>query len=518
VVPSGLTVSGLSNVLPVAIIRRLAVRIELGWVVFVLSAALALPCIVFQYLPMVDLPQHEAILSIMLHLRSVAFGFDSYYTWAAGRTLYIIPYAAGFVLAQVMPLRLALHIVVFCTVLSYPLGIMLCLRALGRPLYLGLFALPLMYNQSFYWGFINFNLAIGLGFIALSLLIGNWSRRKAFLVVLVSLATALTHVYGLVMLGSYMGLWLILGERRAASRRFIALIPAALALALWLGLLSKARGFEGFHWEGFANRWSKLPEAIAGGWRDKSETIFLCCNFLAIVAFSRRTMPITPSRWKRLSFQQRATWAFIALHLVLYFSMPELPVAANKAIFRHAEMAALALPLTVASDDAGAASMWLRLSLVALAVAMLGSSWSHFKRFNKEARSFDAIISAVPSRSRIVQLTYDRYGKVARVPAYMHFAAYAQANKGGLLAVSFPARFWNIPIAIRSNAILPDVPKGLEWNPQLFEAGSWGAYFDTVIVRESRSRTPHLPQPFQYQLQTQSGPWRLYFQQESIHE
>jgi hypothetical protein len=511
-------VSGLSNYFPVAIIRRLSERDKMGWVVFALSVALALPCLVFQYLPMVDLPQHEAILSIMLHMRSAAFGFDSYYTWATDRTLYIIPYAVGFVLSQVMPLRLALHIVVFCAVLSYPLGILLCLRALSRPLYLGLLALPLMYNQSFYWGFINFNLAIGLGFITLSLLIGKWSRRKAFLVVLVSLATALTHVYGLVMLGSYMGLWLLLGERRAASRRFVALIPAALALALWVGLVSKARGFEGFHWAGIANRWSKLLEAIAGGWRDKSETIFLCCIFLAIVAFSRRTMPITPSRWNRLSLHQRAVWAFIALHLMLYFSMPELPVAANKAIFRHAEMAALALPLTVASDDASAASTWLRLGLIALTVAVMGSSWSHFRRFNKEARSFDAIISAVPSRSRIVQLTYDRTGKVAHVPAYMHFAAYAQANKGGLLAVSFPARFWNIPVAVRFDATVPDLPKGLEWNPQLFEERSWGAYFDTVIVREPRTRTPDLPPPFQYQLQTQSGPWRLYLRQESIHE
>lgn len=467
---------------------------------------------------MVDLPQHEAIVSIMLNLHNRNFNFDSYYNWAPARTLYIAPYVMGFALSHFMSVSCAMHIIVFCAVLSYLIGILLCLRALSRPAYLGLLAMPFVYNQSFYWGFVNFNLAIGLAFIALSLLIGNWSTLKTFLFVVVSIATALTHVYGLVLLGSYMGLWLLLGERRAALSRVVALIPAALALAVWLVLVSNAHGFQEFRWGGLANRWSNFLQAIAGGWRDNSEVIFLSCIFVIIMAFSWRTVPITPSRWKRLSLHQRAAWAFISIHLVLYFSMPELPVAANKASFRHAEMAALALPLTVASEDASAASTWLRLGLIALALAVTGSSWSHFRRFDREAKSFDAIVSEVPARSRVAQLTYDRYGKVAHVPVYMHFAAYAQSRKGGLLAVSFPARFWNIPIALRLDAFLPDVPKDLEWNPLLFEKSRLDKYFDYVIVRVARNHRPRLPDPFPYQLQLQSGPWWLFHRYESIHE
>ena len=247
---------------------------------------------------MVDLPQHEAIVSIMLNLHNRNFNFDSYYNWAPARTLYIAPYVMGFALSHFMSVSCAMHIIVFCAVLSYLIGILLCLRALSRPAYLGLLAMPFVYNQSFYWGFVNFNLAIGLAFIALSLLIGNWSTLKTFLFVVVSIATALTHVYGLVLLGSYMGLWLLLGERRAALSRVVALIPAALALAVWLVLVSNAHGFQEFRWGGLANRWSNFLQAIAGGWRDNSEVIFLCCIFVIIMAFSWRTVPITPSRWK----------------------------------------------------------------------------------------------------------------------------------------------------------------------------------------------------------------------------
>ena len=129
---------------------------------------------------MVDLPQHEAIVSIMLNLHNRNFNFDSYYNWAPARTLYIAPYVMGFALSHFMSVSCAMHIIVFCAVLSYLIGILLCLRALSRPAYLGLLAMPFVYNQSFYWGFVNFNLAIGLAFIALSLLIGNWSNPQDF--------------------------------------------------------------------------------------------------------------------------------------------------------------------------------------------------------------------------------------------------------------------------------------------------------------------------------------------------
>ena len=467
---------------------------------------------------MVDLPQHEAIVSILRHLHDRNFGFDSYYRWAPAGTLYIAPYLMGYALAHFVSVAMAMHIVVFCSVLSYPVGIVLCLRALGRPTYLGLLAMPFVYNQSFFWGFVNFNFAVGLSFVTLSFLISDWSPRKAVAVALLSVVIAITHVYGLILLGSYMVIWLLLGERRAAARRLVALTPAALALVLWLAFASNAPGFEGFRWGGLASRWFRFPNAILGGWRGNSETMFLGCILLAIVAFSRRAMPLTALRWRGLSLHLRVVWVFIGLHLLAYFSMPELAVAANKASFRHAELAVLALPLTVTSEDATIAPVWLRLGIVTLAISLVANSWLHFRRFNREAESFDAIVNAVPSRPRLAQLTYDRYGKVARVPAYLHFAAYVQSNKGGLLAVSFPGMFWNIPFKREVEAISPNVPQGLEWNPLLFEASGLEKNFDYVIVREARNHGPRLPQPFPYHLQLRSGPWCLFHRYETIHE
>ncbi len=518
VVASGLPVFGLSN-LSQSIPGRSSPRCD-GWTCAALAifVALTLPCLSFRYLPMVDLPQHEAIVSIMAQLHNRSLGFDSYYTWAPTRTLYIAPYALGVALARLMSLNHAMHGVVFCAVLSYPVGILACLRALGRPAYLALLAIPLVYNHSFFWGFVHFNFAIGLAFLTLAMLIGNWSGGKAILVVLLSIATTLTHVYGLIVIGVYVGLWMLFGDRRVVSSRLWALAPAFIGFVVWLGMLVRAQGFAGYEWKGIVNRWVNVPEAIAGGWRDDSEALALCGLLLVIGVLSYRSLPITRARWRQLSQHQQVAWAFIGLNMILYLGMPELSIAANKAVFRHAEMAALTVPLTLGAKDASDAPNWARLGLIALIASVVVSSWYHFTRFDKEARSFDAIIDAVPERPRMAQLTYDRCGQVARAPVYMHFAAYAQALRGGLLAVSFPVKFWNIPISVRTDIILPPIPNRLEWNPQLFGTARLEEHFDTVIVRASRTRQPPLPQPFPYRLQLQNGPWRLLRRRESIHE
>ena len=517
-VPSGLPVFGLSSFCRSTPGGSSPKCDGWTWIVLASFVVLALPCLVFRYLPMVDLPQHEAIVSIMRHLHDRSFGFDSYYAWAPLRTLYVAPYALAVALTRFMSLSQAVHSVVFCAVLSYPIAVLVGLRAVGRPAYLALSAIPLVYNQSFYWGFVHFNFAIGLAFLTLAVLVGTWSRGKATAAVCLSVIATLTHVYGFILIAAYMGLWLIFGDWRKVSKRLLPLAPAAAGFVVWLVLLVRAPGAGRYNWTGIFNRWQRIPGSIAGGWRDNSDALLLGGLMLVIVALSYRSLPITRARWIRLSDQQRTTWTFIGLNLILYLGMPELPIAANKAVFRHVEMAALAVPFTLGVEDAGDGPHWARLGLLAVAAAVVVSSWYHFRRFDQEARSFDAMIEAVPERSRIAQLTYDRYGQLARAPVYMHFAAYIQARRGGLLAVSFPARFWNIPVSVRSDLTVPQVPKGFEWNPQMFGRAQLYEYFDTVVVRAPRTRPPPLPQPFPYRLQVQNGPWWLLRRCGSTHE
>ena len=517
-VASALPVLGFFDFWRMRVSRACKMRGFDSWLTLGFTLALTLPCLVYRYLPMVDLPQHEAIVSIMLNLRERMFGFDAYYAWAPERTLYLVPYGLAAGLAQTMPLHRAINVVAFLATIAYPIGIVSYLRAMKRPAYLGLIALPVVYNQSFFWGFINFNLSVGLAFFTISLLIGVWSKPKAVFVALLSCLVALTHVYGLAVLGSYWCLWLLTGERCEARRRVPALAPAALLLTTWFALVVRARGFTEFDWNGISGRWSRLLESVVGGWRGHSEQMGLLLSALAILAFFRHSVPLSFKRWRQLSVHQRVVWVFIATNLLFYFLMPELPLAATKSSFRHAQLAIMAVPLTLGSDPPDGISSWARLCLCGIGLWTMFFSWTHFSRFDAEARSFDAILDAIPPRSRIAQLTYDRRGKVASVPAYMHFAAYAQAQHGGLLAVSFPARFWNMPIALNANFDPPEIPQDLEWNPQFFGMAHLDRYFDTVVLRAGLNQTFRLPKPFPYQLQLNSGPWWLFRKVESVHD
>ena len=141
-----------------------------------IGVVLTLPCLVFPYLPMTDLPQHVAIVSIMRHLYDPAYGFSAHYTWALDRTLYVFPYLLALGFSYFLPVKLAVQVVVFWSVVSYPLGIVMFLHAARRPLWLGLLALPIAYHRGFFWGFVHFSMGVGLAFMTLSLLVGSWSR------------------------------------------------------------------------------------------------------------------------------------------------------------------------------------------------------------------------------------------------------------------------------------------------------------------------------------------------------
>ena len=70
------------------------------------------------------------------------------------------------------------------------------------------------------------------------------------------------------------------------------------------------------------------------------------------------------------------------------------------------------------------------------------------------------------------------------VPAFLHFAAYYQAEKGGYLGYSFGRYFTNF-VHYR-----PGVDIGMaedqEWNPQLFDARREVPKYDCFIVRMER--------------------------------
>ena len=475
----------------------------------------ALPCLAFAHLPMTDLPQHEAIVSIMRHMHDPAYGFEPYYEWALGRTLYVFPYFLALGLSFLVPLGWALRITVFVATLSYPLGVLLMLRALKKPVVLTLLALPLLYNRAFFWGFIHFNLGLGLAFIVLSELVGPWSRGKGWRVACLSLLTATTHVYGLVLLSLYALAWLMVGERRELWSRVAWLLPAAIALGVWGSLVAKAPGFGGVQWLPFRFRLREIGNSILGGYRDRSEDFILAAWLLVTLAVVWRSLPVTLGRWRRLGVHERATYILIIANLAGYFFLPLATATAKFINFRHLLMAAMLLPLAVSGRDYANGRTWAKVLPAALAAVALANAGWHLWRFDREADEFDAVLALLPQRPHIAQMTDDAGGKVMRSGPYMHFGAYGQAQRGGVLIDSFPLRFWNVPVKGRTISDVSTALTGITRPAKEPDPSEDQQSFDCFLVRQGDDQIGRWTAYRKHGFAAAMGTWQLDCQQRS---
>lgn len=254
----------------------------------------------------------------------------------------------------------------------------------------------------------------------------------------------------------------------------------------------------------------ELGNSILGGYGDNSEDIILVGLVISATLLVGRRFPLTWGRWVRLGVHDRVGYILIVMHLVAYFVLPVATPTAKFIHFRHAVIAAMMLPFIVSDYDYRQSGILAKVLPVALAALTLVNSWWHLWRFEREAGEFNAVLAAIPERSNLVQLTYDSKGTIMRSHAYLHFGAYAQAQKGGVFAVSFPILFWNIPLKGRANSDMPETPKNMEWSPGRFNEYRMRYFYDTVLVRQGggRSYGTHMHHP--YELVTTAGSWKLY--------
>lgn len=93
-------------------------------------------------------------------------------------------------------------------------------------------------------------------------------------------------------------------------------------------------------------------------------------------------------------------------------------------------------------------------------------------------------------------------------PVFVHAAAWAQAERGGVLASSF-FRYVNLPVQYRAGREPPQTP-GLDFNPDRFDWSTDGE-FDYLLVRApppGDDLVSRAPDPLV--LVAQEGAWELF--------
>jgi len=471
------------------------------------TAMLLLPVLIFRYLPSVDLPQHLAVTSMLLDGDGSAFG--EFYEPALLRTLYWLPYGLWMALSRIGSLDISMRLVLLASMGIYPLAVAVLLRTLRKPVHYALLALPLVYNQAFFWGFVNFSLAIGMGLLAWALILRRRPGPRGDLwLALLSAATVLTHGYGVGMIVGFAAMLLLFDRRIDTLRRVLPVLPAVLGIAVWTRLAESAPLQIQPVFDSPLARLGSLRWAVLGGYSSEVESLLLLVWLGVFCWFSRRRL-VTLGGWRALTPVERAIAAFALCNFIFYLFVPNSFAAVQQIAFRHALIGALVMPLLLPTAPKRQLLRRARPALALLVAATIVVAWVQCARFNAEARDFDALQERIPSRPRLAAVIHDGRGSLMRMPVYWHFGGYIQAERGGFLECSFPELFWNIPVRLRSDQPLLESRMGCV-KPALFDTRRLPAWTDTVITRGGSSSEPARFREAAFELELERSPWRLY--------
>ncbi len=473
-------------------------------------AAVAALCVAFRYLPMVDLPQHYAMVSILLHRTDPAWGFVQRYTTDFLHRPYATVYWLGEALGWVMPLGAAMRIVVaVCTVAPFA-GAAALLGAIGRPRVWLLPAIPFAFGSLWHWGFLNFLLGTGmfLGGLALVVVaVQRPSRWASASLGVLGFALFCTHFHGLVMLLMFAPVfaWAWRDEKagRAPLVKALApLAPSAVAAAAFVLLTwAQAEGKWAQMNPGLAERVERFSDFLGTGLPDPWPTAGLFV-LAAFVAASVALGGSAPRPKRTLIALAVALVAQIAMYLLL-------PLNTNTATYvsaRHALLVVLFVPPLLPALEGWRAFAVRAAASLAAVVGLVGVG-QHLACFDHEARDFDGVLAAMKPARRVLPLIFSRGGACVspRTFPYLHFAAYYQAAEGGELARSF-AVVWNVPVRYRSDYTRYPIREAFEWQPTLVTPED-ARHFDYALVRGGPSR---LPPQLGMQPVVRSGAWALY--------
>ncbi|PTL77489.1 hypothetical protein [Vitiosangium sp. GDMCC 1.1324] len=471
-----------------------------------------LPLWVSSHLPMVDLPQHLHLISVLHRLDDPTTLYPQIFTARHELTPYLGYYYAVSVLNWLLPLDLANRLFLSAYVVGLPLSLAFLLRALGRPTWPSLLALPLAYGDNFGWGFVNYLAALPLAVLCCGLFVRaltDTGRRRSWAIGLaVALAAVLLfHVQAFAFLG--LGLpWLLLttsvpedaGTRGLLARlrpRLPALLGVVPGVALFLswvvlrlgqpsevetGAPWKAWGPmlspQNLAWKSFEQNRAELLAVLANLLRDGSDRWPLYA--VGLVAACALVLGVVRGDSSGESFVARLRLpGLVLIALGLYFLLPF--DIRGYIYYLNTRYAQLAAALAVASLPAARPSLrrpllWASTACALLLALVLGRG---FRAFSREASEWDALVEATARKPRVMGLIFDAGSRVVHHPVFLHSAAELARARGGSTNFSF-ALTPHSPLRYRGTPP-PTFPS--EWRPHDFDYATQGSAYDHFLVR-----------------------------------
>ncbi len=470
---------------------------------FALCAALSfLPLWVGPYLPMVDLPQHAAQISIINNLHSPAYGFSHQL-----QLDWFVPYAFEYFLAaqlaKIVGIFMSLQMAVSLAVLALPCAIYFLLKQTGGDPWWSLVGFPLSYGFSFYWGFLSYivSVPVGIFFVAMVYRYSrNPSLRSAVWVSLLGFLVLYSHAITYAVCG-LTAFFISLTSRKKIAAMVPLFIPIPFLLIWFFSpehAVPKVKSF--VQWG--SHDWNRIESAVLN-LMSNSGALGAALAALGLILFV-----IIGARFK--PFKLRYYFPFV-LAWLLYFFVPHHAMDISFIYQRLAIFIPIFFLPCLSPSLSGVKLTLSRAGLLILVVFWMGMLTFQFKGFNMEAKDFDFVIGSLEPNKKTLGVIFDNGGAYPFAGVFGHFPAYYQALKGGEYTFSFAESFKSVARYKRGYKPLPFFIGYDLTVPGRLSSATVRRY-DYFIVRSIQDKFPAMKTSFEedYSLAASKGPWWVY--------
>jgi hypothetical protein len=472
------------------------------------------PAWIVKHPPLQDLPFHLATIRIIKSFHDPAYGFDHEFALTLGRTQYVVYYLLAALFSTVVGLVGANVILVSIYLGGTVLALRDLLRALGKDGRLSLFVVPVLINILFIYGLLQFLFGIPVMLWALATAVRYFeepTRKRGALLATLALVLFYSHVFpfGIFAIGFLaMFPW---ESPQKWLRAALPTLPAFAVVVWWLSSTTAGRLVFGAATDnrGDPHRAPDaaildLPNWFTNVFRDNTDEYTL----IALVVLVVTTLGLSASDPDPSKPVARRYFILPALSVVLYFVLPE----GHGYIWLIAQRFPLLFAIT--------AIPLLRMprghrgfAVTSLALALAGYSTvntcNHFIRFERDdVGDIEGAIDAIPPRSKVCALIYDRGSSMMSNQPFLHFGSYYQVEKGGVVEFTY-AGYAHWPVDFLPGHYPP--PGGSarlrwEWTPEQVTMGEIFPYYDYVLTRGSGFR----PSAGTYHLKWRGGRWAVW--------
>jgi hypothetical protein len=386
--------------------------------ILLLAAMLLAPIWSVAFPPLLDYPNHLARAFVLAHINDSHFSFRAFYRSDWGAYPYLGMDASLAVLGRIFPIETAGRVYLSLCALALPAAACFFLgQAQPKSDAVFLWVLLIAYNVFFLEGFLNFDLSISVGFVALGLWLrwlANPSRARWIAALVAFTALYFTHLLGFGIAGLMVAAYLALSRRPFLYWWW----SGALALPGMAFYLHSSRvGLS-------ANK------IIFHGWDDKIDSLGMILHgywpWLDWVSLAALGVWFVAAWWRNPEFRWDGKWIAIAAFLfALFWVIPWMWSEGSDLDIRVLPFLFVAI---LATASVGRRAKILAAIPLLLFGARTVSVTRHFREAQPAleglARSFDA----VPRDALVLPIVEGDEDPIER--PFTHFSAYGVIRRG----------------------------------------------------------------------------------------